>query len=115
MFSNIFKQVFFLTIIVLIVLPKSKANDYNKCPQTSHQRNLVYDNTLTGRVIHVRIPGSGFFNAPITCLQILDLAESFSDPIVEEGGYGKDYVVLRVDSVEAGEELQYHVQIYVDQ
>ncbi|XP_028129689.1 uncharacterized protein LOC114325753 [Diabrotica virgifera virgifera] len=115
MFSTMFKNVLFLTILVLIAIPKSQANDYNKCPQTSHQRTLVYDNTLTGRVIHVRIPGSGFFNAPITCLQVLDMAESFSDPEIEEGGYGKEYVVLRIDSVQAGEELEYHVQIYVDE
>ncbi|XP_072395427.1 uncharacterized protein [Diabrotica undecimpunctata] len=115
MFLNIFKTLLLVAIVVLIAVSPSSATDYNKCPETSHQRSLIYHNTLTGRVIHVRIPGSGFFNAPITCLQITDINESFSTPVIEEGGYGKEYVVLRVDAVQPGEQLQYDVQIYIDQ
>ncbi|XP_072395430.1 uncharacterized protein [Diabrotica undecimpunctata] len=109
-----------VTIFVLIALPQSRdcrriRTDYDKCPETSHDRSLIYHKTIIGKVIHIRIPSTGFFNSPITCLQLTDLTESFSTPIVEEGGYGKKYVVLRVDAVHTGEQLQYDVQIYVDQ
>ncbi|XP_072395429.1 uncharacterized protein [Diabrotica undecimpunctata] len=117
MFLHVFK-IFLLVaiVIILIAVSPSSATDYKKCPETSHLRSLIYHNTLTGRgVIHVRIPGTGFFNAPITCLQITDINESFSTPVIEEGGYGKKYVVLRVDAVQPGEQLQYDVQIHVDQ
>ncbi|XP_028129688.1 uncharacterized protein LOC114325752 [Diabrotica virgifera virgifera] len=115
MFSTIFKLLFLVTTLILVDISPSRADNYNKCPETSHLRSLIYQNTLKGRVIHVRIPGTGFFEAPITCLQVTDINESFSTPVVEEGGYGREYVVLRIDPVESGEQLEYDVQIYIDE
>ncbi|XP_028129687.1 uncharacterized protein LOC114325751 [Diabrotica virgifera virgifera] len=115
MFSTVFKMFLLVAVLILVTLSPSSADNYNKCPETSHERYLIYQNTLKGRVIHVRIPGTGFFHAPITCLQVTDINESFSTPVIEEGGYGKEYVVLRIDPVQSGEQLQYDVQIYVDQ
>ncbi|CAG9833618.1 unnamed protein product [Diabrotica balteata] len=115
MYLNNFKILLLVGIVMLIAVSPSSTTDYSMCPETSHQRSLIYHNTLTGEFIYVRIPGSGFFNASINCLQIIDMNESFSTSVIEEGGYGKGYVGLRIDPVQPEEQVQYDVQIYVDQ
>ncbi|CAH1278920.1 unnamed protein product [Diabrotica balteata] len=106
------KASFVYSLIVLVAV--ANAYDYTNCPSnTGRQKNLVYDYLLTGVSINIRIPGSGYFNRPITCLQLIDQKATTVSPKIVEGGYLDTYLIVNITSLN-GQELKYYAQIYID-
>uniref|UniRef100_A0A6P7F2W6 Uncharacterized protein LOC114325746 isoform X2 n=1 Tax=Diabrotica virgifera virgifera TaxID=50390 RepID=A0A6P7F2W6_DIAVI len=81
--------------------------------QVASKKNLVYDSLLTGVSINVRIPQAGYFNRPITCLQLIDRQGTSVSPRIVEGGYLDTYMVVNITSLN-GQVLYYYAQIYID-
>ncbi|XP_028129685.1 uncharacterized protein LOC114325748 [Diabrotica virgifera virgifera] len=103
----------FVSVLMLLVAV-ANAYDVTNCPSnTGRQRNLVYDNLLSGVSINVRMPPAGYFNRPITCLQLIDRQGTSVSPKIVEGGYLDTYMVVNITSLN-GQVLYYQAQIYID-
>ncbi|XP_072393423.1 uncharacterized protein [Diabrotica undecimpunctata] len=102
------------SLIVLVAV--ANAYDFTYCPSNSGlQKHLVYANRLGGVSINVHIPPSqsGYFNKPITCIQIMDELATSVYPQIVEGGYLDTYVDLNITSLN-GQEIIYNVLVYID-
>ncbi|CAG9833620.1 unnamed protein product [Diabrotica balteata] len=109
----VFKFSLFCTVLLLVVY--SSAYDYTNCPaNTNRQKILTYNSVLpSGYNVRARIPATGYYSRPITCLLLIDQKGSTSTPKILEGGYLDTYAVVNITSNTA-DPVTYYALIFID-
>ncbi|XP_072395434.1 uncharacterized protein [Diabrotica undecimpunctata] len=101
------------TLIVLFAY--STAYDYSNCPgNTNRQKNLIYSALQpSGYNVKFRIPATGYYNRPITCLLLIDQKGSTSTPKILEGGYLDTYALINITSTNS-QPVSYYAIVFID-
>ncbi|XP_050512297.1 uncharacterized protein LOC114325694 [Diabrotica virgifera virgifera] len=104
-----------LLCALLVLVAYSSAYDYSNCPSnTNRQKILTYNAVLpSGYNVRARLPATGYYSRPITCLLLIDQKGSTSTPKISEGGYLDTYALVNITSNTA-DPVTYYALVFID-